>query len=222
MRAVERGKLYFVTRFFVRPWLGRWTVEVEPPQRPSVFVCSHSNMLGPLVTQCYLPFPTRLWALHVFLTREGCRKQYRDYTFSQRMGMPRPLAGALAWAVSGYVSALLRSIRAIPVYRGMAKLGDTFRETLAALRAGDSVLVFPDVDYTDESDGIGEMYDGFLLVDRLWSRESEEPLDFIPLRMDAARRRLTAGKAVRFDRSADRKQEMKRVKEALRQEINGT
>ena len=218
---MERGRLFEITRFFVRPWLGRCDVEVDPPEKPSVFVCSHSNLHGPLATQCWLPFPTRIWVFHMFLTKEGCREQYRDYTFSQRLGMPKPLAAALAWAVSGYVSSLLQSIRAIPVYRGMAKLKETFRETVAALQSGDSVLIFPDVDYTDESDGIGEMYDGFLLLDRLWRRVSDEPLDFIPLRLDAARRRLAAGKTVCFDHSAaDRKQEMIRVKEALRDEMN--
>ena len=119
---MERGRLFEITRFFVRPWLGRWDVEVDPPEKPSVFVCSHSNLHGPLATQCWLPFPTRIWVFHMFLTKEGCREQYRDYTFSQRLGMPKPLAAALAWAVSGYVSSLLQSIRAIPVYRGMAKL----------------------------------------------------------------------------------------------------
>ena len=218
---MTRGKLFFASRPFIRLVVGRWSVQAPPPEGPTVFVCSHGDMAGPLATQCWLPFPTRPWVLHVFLSREECRRQYRDYTFSQRLGMPKPLAAALAWAVSGYVSSLLQSIRAIPVYRGMAKLKETFRETVAALQSGDSVLIFPDVDYTDESDGIGEMYDGFLLLDRLWRRVSEEPLDFIPLRLDAARRRLAAGKTVCFDHSAaDRKQEMIRVKEALRDEMN--
>lgn len=165
---MERGKLFYASRPFVRLITGRWTAQVEVPKSPTVFVCSHSNMRGPLVTQCWLPFPTRLWVFHMFLEKE------------------------------------------------------TFRSTISALQAGDSVLVFPDVDYTDSTDGIGAVYDGFLLIDRFWSRVSREPLDFVPLRLDTAARRITAGKAVRFDRSADRKSEMVRVREALREEINRT
>ena len=116
----------------------------------------------------------------------------------------------------------MRSIGPIPVYRGSVKIKETFRSTISALQAGDSVLIFPDVDYTDSTDGIGSVYDGFLLIDRFWSRVSREPLDFVPLRLDTAARRITAGKAVRFDRSADRKSEMVRVREALREEINRT
>lgn len=217
---MERGKLFYCSRFFVRRAIGRWVCGVPAPERPTVFVCSHSNLLGPLATLCWLPFPVRPWVLHVFTRRETCRAQYRDYTFSRRFGLPRPLAALAAGAVSGYVSALMRSLGAIPVYRGTVKIGVTFRETVAALQAGDSVLVFPDVDYTDASAGIGEVYDGFLLIQRFWRKVSEEPLPFVPLRLDAAGRRITAGTPVWFDPALPWKQEAPRVKEALRDEIN--
>ena len=217
---MERGKLYYASLPFARLITGRWTAEVEPPAAPTVFVCSHSNMRGPLAAQCWLPVPTRPWVLHMFLEKETCRVHYRDYTFTQRFGLPKPLAALFARASSGYVSALLRAIGAIPVYRGSVKIKETFLATVAALRSGDSVLIFPDVDYTDSSDGIGTIYDGFLLIDRFWRRITQDPLDFVPLRLDTAARRITAGEAVRFDRSADRKSETVRVKEALRAAIN--
>ena len=217
---MERGKLFYITRAFVRLGLGRWTAAVEPPQGPTVYVCSHSNLRGPLTALAYLPFPTRPWVLHVFTDRETCRAQYRDYTFSVRFGLPKPLASGLAWAVSGYVSALMGSLGAVPVYRGTVKAGQTLKASVAALRAGDSLLIFPDVDYTDSSQGIGEVYDGFLLLERFWRKQSAEPLRFIPLRLDRERKTITAGKPVQFDRSAEWKTELVRVREALREEIN--
>ena len=60
----------------------------------------------------------------------------------------------------------------------------TFRRTVEALQDGDPVIVFPDVDYTDRSGDMGEIYDGFLLIDRFWQRVSDTPLDFVPLRLD--------------------------------------
>lgn len=217
---MKRGRLFAFSRFFVRMKIGRWTVEVPPPEGPTVYVCSHGNMAGPLVTLCWLPFPVRPWVFHVFTDRESCRRQYGEYTFSQRFGMPQLLADFLAWAVSGYVSALVSSAGAIPVYRGSVRIGATFRETVNALKAGDSVIIFPDVDYTDASDTIGEVYNGFLLTDRFWRRSSDVPLRFVPLRLDHAARRVTAGAPVQFDHAADQKQELIRVREALRQEIN--
>lgn len=217
---MERGKLFHFTRFFVRLGLGRWAVDVSRPDEPTVYVCSHSNLRGPLAALAWLPFAVRPWVLHVFLERGTCRKQYREYTFSRRFGLPGRLAAFLAWAVSGFVSGLMKSMGAVPVYRGTARIGATFRETVAALRAGESVLIFPDVDYTDSSGGIGEVYDGFLLLERFWRKTSDRPLRFVPLRLDAASRRITEGRAVRFDRGREWRTEINRVREALRAEIN--
>ena len=217
---MKRGKLFAFSRFFVRLKIGRWTAEVEPPAGPTVYVCSHGNMAGPLATLCWLPFPVRPWVFHVFTDKKTCYEQFSGYTFSQRFGLPRPLANLLAGIVSGYVSTLMASTGAIPVYRGSIHIGATFKETVAALKAGDSVLIFPDVDYTDDSDSIGAVYDGFLLTDRFWRRASDEPLDFVPLRLDHRTRRITAGPPVRFDRGADQKAELVRVRETLRREIN--
>lgn len=217
---MKRGKLYTFSRFFVRLGIGRWEVCVKPPEGPAVYVCSHGNLRGPLAALCWLPFPVMPWVLHVFTDRESCRAQYRDYTFSKRFGMPGPAASAAAWAVSGYVSALMRSLGAIPVYRGMAQIRETFRETIAALQAGDSVLIFPDVDYTNASGDVGEVYEGFLLLERFWRRESEAALQFVPLHLDLNGKRITAGNPVTFDRSRQWKPEMQRVKEALRAEMN--
>lgn len=41
---MERGKLFYVSRFFVRLGIGRWTADVPPPAGPTVYVCSHSNL----------------------------------------------------------------------------------------------------------------------------------------------------------------------------------
>ena len=218
---MERGKLFYFSRFFVRLAIGRWTADVPRPAGPTVYVCSHSDLAGPLTTLCWLPFACRTWVFHVFLDREMCRKQYRNYTFSRRFGMPGPLAEAAAWAASGFVSALMHSMGAIPVYRGTVRIAATFRETTAALQAGESILLFPDVDYTDSSAGIGEGYDGFLLIERFWRRVSDMPLDFVPLRTDAATRHISAGAPVRFDRAREWREELVRVRETLRREING-
>lgn len=217
---MKRGKLFYVTRVFVRLGLGRWTANVMPPQSPAVYVCSHKNMRGPLAAEAFLPFAAHPWVLHVFLNRESCRKHYSEYTFSQRFGLPQPLAELLARIVSGYVSSLMSSIGAIPVYRGTVKAGKTFRASVAALRAGDSIVIFPDIDYTDTAEGIGDIYDGFLLLERFWRKASDLPLQFVPLRLDAETRQITEGRAVTFDRSAEWKAEIERVREALRSEIN--
>ena len=93
---MKRGNLFVFSRFFVRLGIGRWSVDAPPPEGPTVYVCSHGNLRGPLATLCWLPFAVRPWVLHVFTEEEACRAQYRDYTFSQRFGMPKAAASAAA------------------------------------------------------------------------------------------------------------------------------
>ena len=152
---MRRGRLFAFSRFFVRRYIGRWQADVPERQGPAVYVCSHTNLLGPLAALCWLPFPVRPWVYHVFMEKGSCRAQYRDFTFPKRFGMPGPLAGLCAWASAGYVSRLMASLGGIPVYRGSRRIIETFRETIAALQAGDPVLIFPDVDYTSSSTGSG-------------------------------------------------------------------
>ena len=159
--AVTRGRLFRVSRFFVRPLLGRWTCDIPAPQGPTVYVAHHGNMRGPITTLCYLPFPVRPWVLHTLTRRDTCYVQYRDVTFLGRLGYPRPLAAALAWVTSRYVSAVTQSMGAIPVYRGTVKIGRTFQASVEALQAGEPILLFPDIDYAHRGGEIGAVYEGF-------------------------------------------------------------
>lgn len=109
---MRRGRLFAFSRFFVRRYIGRWQADVPERQGPAVYVCSHTNLLGPLAALCWLPFPVRPWVYHVFMEKGSCRAQYRDFTFPKRFGMPGPLAGLCAWASAGYVSRLMASLGA--------------------------------------------------------------------------------------------------------------
>ena len=97
----RQGPLFIAVRFVWRLVRPRWRTQVEQIQGPCVYICSHSNMAGPLTTLAQLPFPVRPWVLHLFFDREDCRRQFADYTFSQRFGMPKWLAGVLARLTAG-------------------------------------------------------------------------------------------------------------------------
>jgi len=197
-----------------------WRMEVMPPQEPTVYICSHHNMQGPLTTLAFAPFHVRAWVLHVFFDRESCYHQYADYTFTERFGMPHWLGNALAWVVSGAVSGLMHSLRAIPVNRGTSKIMETFRESLNALKEGDSLIIFPDTAYSAENEGIGSIYEGFLMLEKSWRRTEGKNLRFVPLYIDEPRKRVLEGEEIRFDPEKDFKSDMPRVSAAIREGIN--
>ena len=213
------GPLGCFARFCLKMKHRGWRSEVPEPTEPCVFVCSHQNLAGPLMTLTFLPFFVRPWVLSVFMERKTCYRQYADYTFSKRHGMPGPLARFLAWCASGAVSALMRSIRGIPVYRGNMRIGATFRQSVEALQAGYSILLFPDVEYTKASEGIGEMYDGFILLGRAYARATGRSLAFYPLYCDMKTRRIVRREPVQYRADAPPNEERVRVKEELHRRL---
>lgn len=143
-----------------------------------------------------------------------------DYTLTQRYGWPRWKAWMASVPISGYLQALMRSGRTIPVYRNSMKILETYQTSLDALKKGESLLIFPDRDYTSTDDAMGDMYDGFLMMDRLYYRETKKHIPFIPLRTDPEEKTLYVGRPVLFAGDIRDQKEKKRVYEAIRRQLN--
>ena len=199
--SVFQGRLFITLRWIARRFKRR--VATPAPiefTRPAVYIGHHQNTKGPLNTMIWLPVPVRLWSFNVFLDREKCERQYETFTFSKRFGWPRPVARLAAKGCAAPVTGIMRSSGAIAVYRKdeAAKTVKTFRETLAALDRGERVLIYPDVDYHSADPRMGEVYHGFLYLEKYYFRKTGEHLPFIPLYYDARGRRIRLGEAVRF------------------------
>src|SRR5690606_18665802 len=114
---------------------------------PVVYVGHHQNLFGPFIMCLSFPVPFHLWILHVFLDKDACFEHYRHYTFSKRFGWNKWFASIVAFFVSRFIPPLLRSGKGIPVYRGTRQLFKTLDESVATLKDGNSIAVFPDIDY---------------------------------------------------------------------------
>jgi hypothetical protein len=170
----------------------------EPVGSPAVYLVHHQNLRGPLLTCVWFDKPVRPWALHVFCDRATCFQQYYHYTLTERMGLPKWLAYIPARLMSALVSGLMPHLKAIPVYRGTQAIYKTFRQSLAALRHGDDLLIIPDIDYTDRHPSIGEIHRGFLYLDRFYYKATGHHLDFVPLHVSKKDRQIKVGHPVRF------------------------
>ncbi len=207
-------RLRFVSRIFFRDY------QSPPPEAlpaPAIYVCRHRNLRGPIDTLLWLSAPVRPWVLSVFCERNACYHQYADYTLTKRYGWPKILAMPVARILSRLVPVLCGSMGAIPVYRSSAKVVATFRKTLNALKAGNRVIIYPDVNYADPSDQMGAMYEGYLVLGALYRRATGLNLRFIPLRSE--NRRITAGQPIEYDGAKPRNVETERVARAIREAL---
>ncbi len=186
------GRLARFLRAVVRPCLCQWDVSgAHRAEAPAVYVVHHRNLSGPVHTLALLPDMPRPWVLHLFLKRKECFEQYYGFTFRTRFGWPRLLAWPAAAALSCVVPAVLRSFGAIAVYRGLRETRSTMNETVAALMRGESILLCPDVDYASSDAATGEIYRGFLQLEKLYREKAGGHLRFVPVFCSRSKRILT-------------------------------
>lgn len=194
----EQGKLYLACRKILRMHYRRYHCEGIVSSGPVVYVCRHRYAIGPVTSLCCLPVGVRPWVLSTFFDVDECKKHCIDYTFTVSWGVPKLLARGMAQVISPAFTALVRSAAGIPVYRHSLKVRETFAQSVRALEAGDSLLIFPDVDYAAEDSQTGQLYEGFLMLEQLWFRKTREHVRFVPLHISKSGKRVVAGEPVVF------------------------
>lgn len=166
---------------------------------PCVFICRHRNLRGPIFTMLHMNRQLRPWVFNVFCEKESCYRQYSSYTFSVRLKWDRARVESVARLGSRFVPFLMRSMGAIPVYRDMKRMRQTFNLSLQALLRGESIIIYPDVDYVDTSDTPGAMYTGYLMLGQMYYKATGKNLSFVPTDIRMKRRAILLGDPVEFD-----------------------
>jgi hypothetical protein len=176
-------------------------------------------MRGPIATMAWTPVPLHPWALAVFFESKELARHFAGFTFSQRYGWPRPLASVAARLVSAPVALLMRSMYAVPVYRKSIGSIKTMRLSVEMLLRGESVIVYPDIDYDSDDAMLGEMYRGFLLLERFYRDRTGKHLPFVPLYYDLRGKSLRLGEPVLFP-DGDMRDQMDEVGVRIRSAVN--
>lgn len=195
----------------------KYSSDIVPDGKPVVYVCRHLDMHGPYTTIKWLPFDVHPLVLSVYFDRHEGYDHMRSYTFSKRWGKKPKKFSGLSWLVSGAAYRAFHSLKAVPVFRGGNGSIKTLRGGLKYLKKGESLIVFPDIDYTGKYGRESEIYEGFLYYGEMYRRSTGESLRFVPLYIDEHSRTITAGKAVTADERAD----IDKAAEELKAAING-
>lgn len=184
---------------------GRWLLRTFSPQykacmtqrsEPAVYVCRHLNMHGPFVTLKWLPFHVHPMILHVYFDKEKTVKHMTEYTFSARYGKKQQRFCLPAHVMSWISPPMMASLQGVPVYRnGIASIS-TLKTGLKYLLKGESLIVYPDIDYTGNYGKPSEIYDGFLMLGDMYHQKTGKALPFVPLVIDDEHRHIIEEKAV--------------------------
>ena len=178
------GRYYRILRAIVKPFFFlRHVDSVSGLDTPCILLCRHRNMRGPFATILHYADSASPWIYYPFCEKKTFFDQFYGYTLTTRLHWPKPLAYPAARLLSALVPPLIRSFGGIPVYRKESNLRTTFRLSLNALLSGRSIMIYPDIDYTSNN-GIGNIYEGFFLLERLYFQKTKRHLPFVPVHLD--------------------------------------
>ena len=178
-------KIQKAARCFLRPL---HPAENTPlPPSPAVIIVRHNDLRGPIKAFLSLNPPPRIWVLFPFFNRKDCYEQYRRYTFAERRGKnPRRISMKAAFAAAAAVP-LIRSIGAVPVYRGRQDIGETLKQSTELLKRGETIVIAADKDYSNTKDPVSSIYTGFFRLEHSYFDATGEHLPFCALRFDKDR-----------------------------------
>ncbi|AMB99484.1 hypothetical protein AWM75_05510 [Aerococcus urinaehominis] len=188
--------------------------------RPTVFVTHHENLKGPLRIIIWTPIFMRTWVFAKLVDQKTCYRHFSRFTFSKRFGLPLWLAKTIAWPTSWITAFTLKQARVIPVYRKNKEIKQTFATSLEALSQGVPILIMPDVDYANDTDQVGKIYEGFLAIDRLYQKRFKDHIQFVPIYANKNLRKMQVGKVHAFTGELSFRKEARIVAQKLRQDLN--
>ena len=218
----SQGRFYRICRHIVRLRFRKFRSMSEAEVSGAViYICRHRNAIGPVSSLCLLPLGVRPWAFSAFTDSQACRDHLSNYTFPVTWKIPAHLSRLLGTIFGSVFAALVRSTGAIPVYRNSLKVRETFQKTIEALENGDRILIFPDINYAAEDGDTGALYEGFLLLERLWSRKTGDHIQFVPINVSISQKTLTTGKAIAFTGAMPYAEEKDIIVSQLENALNG-
>ena len=197
-------------------------VDTKVFEKGCVMVAHHQNFYAPVCALIYMPDSVQIWAIdHLFDFKE-CYLKYYEFTFRQSMKLPKIISAIFAFFCAITITPLVKSAKAIPVYRGSKDVIKTFKESVSAIEDGNQILIFPDVLYDDTDDEMKEVYAGFLNLEKLSFRQNKQHLKFIPLQFSKKYKTIKSCSQVVFLDNIPFAEDKNRVKDEIVSAINTT
>ncbi len=211
------GPLVSIARSTWKRFSKKYRCNVLPYDEGVVYVCRHLNMHGPYTTLKWMNFHVHPMVLNVFFTRKDAYKQYSEYTFTVRAHKKKRSFNLKAYLCSLVIPPIIRSVRAVPVYRGSnISSVKTFKKSLEYLKKNQSIIVYPDISYTSDKDTPSELYEGFLYLGELYKKRTGKSLKFVPIYINEGDRTINECDSITVDDFDEQhKEAIKYIKEAI-------
>ncbi len=205
----------FFMNMFMRP---RYASAVSLPETGVVYVCRHLNMHGPLTITRKLGFDTHLMVFSAFFSFKTAYRHYSRITYAKN-GKPTFKGKIKAFFAALFVPRIMKSTKAIPVYRKDTRAITTLKLTMKYLENGESVCVFPDVEYKAGEEESSDIYKGFLIIEKMYLKRTGKHVKFVPIVIDEENVCLVEREPIVFSGEMPFDEEMPVIAEKIKEAI---
>ena len=210
---------YRVIRFLIWLFYPKITVEGAEnlPEEPCVVAGNHTQMNGPICGELYFPGKRKIWCAHQMLyLKEVPEYAFQDFWSKKPKGI-RWFYRLLSYGIAPVSVCVFTNANIIPVFRDN-RLLTTFRQTVSALENGENVIIFPEC-YEPHNHIVYQFQDRFVDVAKLYYKRTGKALQFVPMYIAPALKKLYIGKPVRFSPEAPIEEQRQHICNYLMDEI---
>lgn len=187
----------------------------------AVVVANHLGSFGPLALMTALTHKLYPWVVHEVTNLEDCAAYIRRDFVEKELKL-RSFAGRELSRLIGRICVQLMSyLQAVPVYRRSREIRRTFENSLAYLKSGKALLVFPENDESKKSEELCRLNTGFIRLARWLYTTTDRVLTFYPVAINKKVRAVRVGEPIRFNPDAPFGEERMRIKVHLERSISG-
>ncbi len=192
-------------RFFGIPFKYRVTgLGNIVPDCPKLFISNHAGSLGPLSIYITLPIRLHPWVIAEMVDIPRTAEYlYKDFIYP-------------AWHLDGHVGkqvskllapiavSVINNFQPVSVDRNRGMFREAFQQSLRLLRAGESLLIFPENPDREENESeIRPFLGGFCWLGKMYQDATGLPLTIQPMAVYPPERHMILGKAINLDLSGD-------------------
>ncbi len=187
------------------------------PDEPCAIIGNHSQLHGPITCELYFPDTCYTWcAAQMMNLREVPSYAYKDF-WSQKPKATKPFFKLISYIIAPLSVSIFNNARTIAVFRD-SRILSTFKDSIAKLKDGKSVVVFPEQD-AKHNHIVYDFQEGFVDIARLYYKRTGKELFFVPLYIAPRLKKVYLGKPVKFSADTPLDEERRRICDYLMDEI---
>lgn len=187
------------------------------PSEPTIIVGNHAQMDGPITCEIYFPDKKYIWCTAEMMNlREVPAYAFQDF-WSNKPQYVHWFYKILSYIIAPLSVFVFNNACTIPVYKD-SRIVNTFKNTIDGLNQGANIVIFPEhtMDYNNI---ICDFQENFIQIAKFYYKETKKEISFVPMYLAPRLKKAYIGKTIKFNANEPIKEERKRIKQYLMDEI---